>query len=51
MMGDLSDRKYSKPIIAGYEDLDKIVWEWFTIARAKNTPVIGRLVQEKAILY
>ena len=49
--GQRSDRKYSKPRTAGYEDLDKIVWEWFTTARAKNIPVSGKMIQEKALMY
>ena len=49
--GACSDSKYSKPRKAGYEDLDKIVFEWFTIARAKNILVSGRTVHEKAKMY
>ena len=49
--GERSDKKYVKPRTAGYDDLDKLVWEWFTIARAKNIPVSGRMIQEQALLY
>ena len=35
----------------GYNDLDKLVWEWFTTARVKNIPVSGRMIQEQALLY
>ena len=28
-----------------------MVWEWFTRARAKNIPMTGRLIQERAIMY
>ena len=41
----------SKPRRAGYKDLDKSVWEWFTIARAKTIPLSGRLIQKKALMY
>ena len=42
--GERLDKKYVKPRTAGYDDLDKLVWEWFTIARAKNIPVSGSTV-------
>jgi len=29
---------------AGYEDLDKIMWEWFTRARYNNIPVSRRKI-------
>ena len=44
-------RKYTKVRKTGYEELDKVVWEWFTRARAKNIPVSGRLIQERAMMY
>ncbi|KAL5486940.1 hypothetical protein EMCRGX_G019483 [Ephydatia muelleri] len=34
--GERSDKKYVKPRMAGYDDLDKLVWEWFTIARLRT---------------
>ena len=43
--------KYVKPRTAGYDDLDKLMWEWFTAARTKNIPVSGRMIQEQAFLY
>ena len=46
-----SDKKYGKTRAVGYEDLDKIVWEWFTIARGKNIPVSGKMIQEKALMF
>ena len=49
--GEQSDKKYVKPRTAGYNDLDKLVWEWFTIAGAKNIPVSGRMIQEQVLIY
>ncbi len=40
--GERSDKKYVKPR-AGYNDFDKLTWERFTMARAKNTPVSDRM--------
>ena len=40
-----------KPRTADYEDLDGLVWEWFTTAQTKNIPVSGRMIQERARLY
>lgn len=44
-------KKYVKPRTAGYDNLDKLVWEWFMTARAKNIQVSGRMIQEQALLY
>ena len=49
--GERSNKKYVNPRTAGYEDLDGLVWEWFTTARAKNIPVSGRMIQERARFY
>ena len=49
--GESSSKKYTKVRKTGYEEIDKVVWEWFTRARAKNIPVTGRLIQERAIMY
>ena len=38
-------KKYRK---MSYEELDKVVWEWFVRARAKNIQVSDRLIQEEA---
>ena len=47
--GERSDKKYVKPRTAGYDDLDKPVWEWFTMARVKNILGSGRMIQEQAL--
>ena len=49
--GEHSEKKYTKVRRTGYEDLDKVVWEWFTRARAKNILVSGKLIQDRAIMY
>ena len=46
--GERTDRKYAKFRKVGYEEIDKVRWEWFTRARAKNIPVSGKLIQERA---
>ena len=47
--GEQSSKKYIDPRTAGYDDLDTLVCEWFTTARAKNLPVSGRMIQEQAL--
>ena len=47
--GECTDRKYAKFRKVGYEEIDKVMWEWFTRARAKNIPVSGKLIQEQAL--
>ena len=37
--GSKADVKYSKPRTAGYKDIDEVMWERSTKARAKNIPV------------
>ena len=34
-----------------YADLNAKVYEWFSTARAKNIPLTGRLLQEKAAIF
>ena len=34
-----------------YIDLNAKVYEWFSIARAKNIPLTGRLLQEKVAMF
>ena len=42
------DLKYVKRRKTTYEELNNLVWEWFTTARSKDLPVSGRLIQ---VLY
>ena len=37
--GESSSKKYTKVRKTGYEEIDKVLWEWFTRARANNIPV------------
>ena len=46
-----SDEKYSKQRKVGYNGLDGLMWEWFTVARSKDIPVSSRMLQEPAITY
>ena len=46
-----SDRKYIKARNCAFKDVNELVWEWFTIARSKNIPITGRLIQEKALMF
>ena len=46
---DRLEAKYSKHRKVGY-DLDGLMWEWFTVARSKNIPVSGRMIQEWVIM-
>ena len=32
-----------------YEKLDKLVWELFSVARSKNLPITGKMIQQQAI--
>ncbi|XP_062511724.1 tigger transposable element-derived protein 6-like [Corticium candelabrum] len=34
-----------------YDDIDRAVWEWLVEARLRNIPVIGRLIQQRALVY
>ena len=49
--GESSSKMYTKVRKTGYEEIDKVLWDWFTRARAKNIPVTVRLIQERAIMY
>ena len=46
--GGRPDLKYVKRRKTTYEELNNLVWEWFTTARSKDLPVSGRLIQ---VLY
>ena len=47
--GAQPDRKYAKPRNTTYADVNELAWEWFCAARAKNIPVSGKMLQEKAV--
>ena len=34
-----------------YDDLEKAVYRWFVSVRAKNIPILGPVLQEKALQY
>lgn len=48
--GAQAQRKYATARRTVYGDLNERVWEWFCVARSKNIPVSGKLIQEKAII-
>ncbi len=43
-------RKVLKPRTSSYHDLNDAIFQWFCAARAKNIPVTGALIQEKALM-
>ena len=45
------ERKYMKARKCLYTDINESVWEWFCQARARNIPLTGRLIQEKAVMF
>ena len=49
--GGRAERKYSKVRKLCYKDLDRVAWEWFTSAQAKNIPISGHMIQEQALMY
>ena len=48
--GAQAQRKYIQGRRTQYSDLNERIWEWFCVARSKNIPVSGKLLQEKALL-
>ena len=48
---DRAEWKYSKVRKLCYEDLDRVVCEWFTLAWVKNIPISGCMIQERALMY
>ena len=44
-----ADQKLSKVRKVCYKKLDELVWEWFSVARSKNLPITGRMIQQQAI--
>lgn len=49
--GVAGERKILTARRCAYGDLNEKVYAWFCSARAKNLPVSGKLLQEKALLY
>ena len=43
--GGQPDLKYVKKRKTIYEELNQLVWEWFSTARSKELPVNGKLIQ------
>ena len=41
--GNRGDATYTKPRTASCQDIDEVMWEWFSRAREKNIPVSGRV--------
>ena len=49
--GENGERKCAKSRKCVYQDLDDTVWAWFCEARARNIPLSGPLIQEKATIW
>ena len=43
--------KYTQARKTRYENLNKLVWQWFSTPRAKEVPISGRLLQSKALIF
>ena len=44
-------QKYSQVRKTQYDDLNRLVWEWFCSVRAKGLPVSGTLLQSEALMF
>ena len=49
--GTSGKRKYSQTRKTQHDVLNKLVWEWFCVARSKGLPVSGKLLQTKALMF
>ncbi len=49
--GGRADQRYLKARKTDYDELNRLVYDWFCTARSKNIPITGKLLQEKALLY
>ncbi len=43
-----SQRKILEPRRQLYPEINERVWQWFTTQRAKNMPITGKLIQDRA---
>ena len=49
--GGLRSRKHGVARRMSYEDLDKVLLEWFKLAREKNVAVNAQMIQERSVMY